>query len=350
MSAPVQLAEVTTFRCGGPAAQHTTVTTDTDLIDTIKKLDAAGTAVLIVGGGSNMLVGPDPLLEHVVLVRTDGITEVARTTDSVTVRVAAGVVWDEFVAHTVAHGWAGVEALSGIPGSVGATPIQNVGAYGQEIATTVTSVEVWDRQVNQSATMTPAECAFQYRDSVFKQTPGRWVILAVHFELSTAAHAPVAYGQLATALGVQVGDHADPATVRESVLALRAGKGMVLDAQDHDTWSAGSFFTNPIVPTEVIPADAPNWPVTDTHSKTSAAWLIDHAGFSKGFGLPGPASLSTKHTLALTNRGSATADDVLAVAATVRDGVYATYGIELVPEPNLVHCVLPPLPENGSTA
>lgn len=345
MSSPVVLADLTTFRCGGPAARHTTVTSADELVAAVMSADAAGESVLLVGGGSNMLVGPEALTEHVIVVRSEGIVVDSVDAEHVLVTVQAGVVWDDFVAHCVARGWSGVEALSGIPGSVGATPIQNVGAYGQEVSHTIVEVQVLHRPSGERRVVSAQECLFAYRDSVFKQNPGQFVVLAVRFRLSSASSSPVQYGQLASALGVAVGEHADPAQVRASVLALRAGKAMVLDSADHDTWSAGSFFTNPIVPHAVVPDDAPKWPVDDELSKTSAAWLIDHAGFGKGFGLPGKASLSTKHTLALTNRGEATAVDVLALAAQVRDGVFAKYGIELVPEPNLIHCELLPVAE-----
>ena len=236
-------------------------------------------------------------------------------------------------------GHVGVEALSGIPGLVGATPIQNVGAYGQEVSQTIARVRLWDRQDRKVVTRSVAECHFGYRRSLFKAQPGRWVVLSVSFqfrlgELST----PVRYAELAKALGIQPGERAPLAKVRRTVLQLRRGKGMVLDQADADTWSAGSFFTNPLVPAEIaaaLPDDAPRYPQPDGTVKTSAAWLIEHAGFSRGYGL-GLARLSSKHTLAITNRGSAQAADIVALAREVRAGVERAYGVRLVPEPVLI--------------
>jgi UDP-N-acetylmuramate dehydrogenase len=239
--------------------------------------------------------------------------------------------------------WSGIEALAGIPGLVGATPIQNVGAYGAEVAQVIASVETIDRSTGRRARFAAADCGFGYRHSRFKAEPGRYLVLAVTFQLPPGSlSAPIRYAELARALGVELGERVPASAVREAVLGLRAGKGMVLDADDHDTWSAGSFFTNPILTAEDaerLPADAPRFPADDGMIKTGAAWLIDHAGFGKGYGTP-PATLSTKHVLALTNRGGASAADLIALAREVRAGVRATYGIELVPEPVLVGCSL----------
>jgi len=244
-------------------------------------------------------------------------------------------------------GWVGIEALSGIPGSVGATPIQNVGAYGQEVSETVASVRTWDREDRQVRTLAAADCGFGYRHSRFKADPTRYVVLSVTFQFRTGdLGAPVKYAELARTLGVEPGDRATLPQVRRAVLGLRAGKGMVLDPDDHDTWSAGSFFTNPFLTAEqaaVLPDDAPRFPQPDGTVKTSAAWLIDRAGFAKGYGLDlhgGRASLSTKHTLALTNRGGATTEDLLRLAREVRDGVVEKFGVRLVNEPVLVGCEL----------
>ena len=259
------------------------------------------------------------------------------------VTVAAGDVWDDLVARAVEEGWVGVEALSGIPGSVGATPVQNVGAYGQEVAGTIASVRCWDRVESAYRTFAVADCGFGYRTSRFKRDPGRYVVLEVTFQL-TLGHmgAPVRYAELARTLGVEPGSRAPSGAVREAVLGLRAGKGMVLDAQDHDTWSAGSFFTNPFVDPEVVPDGAPRWEQPDGTVKTSAAWLIEHAGFGKGYGNH-RAALSTKHTLALTNRGGARTADLLALAGEVQRGVHERFGIWLDNEPVLVGCELPRL-------
>ncbi len=258
--------------------------------------------------------------------------------------MAAGEDWDGLVATAVERGWVGIEALSGIPGSTGATPIQNVGAYGQEVGQTVARVRVYDRRLRGVRSFAGAECSFAYRHSRFKADPGRHVVLEVSFQLRQGTlGAPVTYAELATALGIAVGERAPLADVRAAVLGLRRGKGMVLDAADHDSWSAGSFFTNPLVPAEQVPDGAPAWPADDGLVKTSAAWLIDHAGFAKGYGSErgsGRVSLSTKHTLALTNRGGATTAELLGLAREVRDGVRAAYGITLVNEPVLLGCEL----------
>jgi UDP-N-acetylmuramate dehydrogenase len=256
------------------------------------------------------------------------------------VTVAAGEGWDDLVARAVASGWVGVEALSGIPGSVGATPIQNVGAYGQEVAQTVASVRVWDRKLRGIRTFANADCGFGYRHSRFKADPARHVVLSVTFQFRQGSlGAPVEYAELARTLGVSPGQRAPLEEVRSAVLGLRAGKGMVLDEADHDTWSAGSFFTNPVVSADAVPDGAPAWPQGNGSVKSSAAWLIEHAGFAKGYG-NGLVSLSTKHTLALTNRGDARTTDLLALAREVRDGVERRFGIRLVNEPVLVGCEL----------
>jgi UDP-N-acetylmuramate dehydrogenase len=261
----------------------------------------------------------------------------------VTLTVAAGEDWEALVAHAVERGWVGIEALSGIPGSVGATPIQNVGAYGQEVSQTVARVRTWDRVDRTQRTFAAADCGFSYRHSRFKADPGRYVVLDVTFQLKQGTlGAPVAYAELARRLGVEAGQRAPLADVRRTVLGLRAGKGMVLDPDDHDTWSAGSFFTNPLLTPEqadALPVEAPRWPQPDGTVKSSAAWLIEHAGFTRGYGA-GPARLSTKHTLALTNRGGATTDDLLALAREVRDGVEKAFGVRLVNEPVTVGCSL----------
>jgi UDP-N-acetylmuramate dehydrogenase len=240
----------------------------------------------------------------------------------------------------VERGWVGVEALAGIPGLVGATPIQNVGAYGQEVAQTVAQVRVWDRVLRGVRTFANADCGFGYRTSRFKADPGRHVVLDVTFQLRQGSlGAPVQYAELAGTLGVELGQRAPLADVRAAVLGLRRSKGMVLDPDDHDTWSAGSFFTNPVVDAAELPDGAPAWPQPGGRVKTSAAWLIERAGFHKGYGA-GPVGLSTKHTLALTNRGGATTEQLLALAREVRDGVEAAHGIRLVNEPVLVGCEL----------
>ncbi len=287
-----------------------------------RRADEVGEELLILGGGSNLVIADEGFPGTVVQVATKGMTadiddeDTLASCSGVTTNVAAGETWDDFVAHAVAQRWVGVEALSGIPGLVGATPIQNVGAYGQEVADTIASVRTWDRFDRCQRTFAMADCGFGYRTSRFKAEPDRYVVLEVSFQLKLGTlGAPVQYAELAGALGVDVGERAPIGDVRDAVLALRRRKGMVLDLTDHDTWSAGSFFTNPMLAGDAaagLPAEAPRWPQADGSVKTSAAWLIEHAGFAKGYG-DARVSLSTKHTLALTNRGGARTSDLLSV-------------------------------------
>ncbi|WP_062380680.1 UDP-N-acetylmuramate dehydrogenase [Demequina pelophila] len=347
----MNLASLTTFRVGGPVGTYVEAQSEDQLVDAVRAADSDGVPLLVVGGGSNLLVG-DAGFDGVVV--RDARQDVSLVNDGacggVSITATAGTWWDALVAQAVESEWSGFEALSGIPGSVGATPVQNVGAYGAEVADLVASVRTWDREEGAHRTFPLVALGFGYRDSMLKRsmTEGPWgptpryVVLDVTFHTRMASlSAPVRYAQLATALDVELGARVPIARVREAVLALRASKGMVLDPADHDTWSAGSFFTNPIVPEQDVPEGAPRYPAAgDGLVKTSAAWLIEHAGFGKGFALAGaepgaeaPASLSTKHTLALTNRGGATAEDVAALARAVRDGVRDAFGITLVPEP-----------------
>ncbi|RNL81070.1 UDP-N-acetylmuramate dehydrogenase [Nocardioides marmorisolisilvae] len=330
------LSSLTTLRVGGPAAEYVEATTEAELVAAVSEADAAGTPVLVVGGGSNLLVADAGFDGRVVAVRTSGVVFDADACGGAVVRVAAGEPWDDLVQRAVTEGWLGIEALSGIPGQAGSTPIQNVGAYGQEVAGTVASVRCWDRQTGAVHTLFARDCRFGYRTSRLKQEPGRFVVLEVVFQFRLGdLGAAVGYAELADRLGVSVGERAPAAEVREAVLELRRGKGMVLDPADHDTWSAGSFFTNPVVPAAQVPEGAPAWPQEDGAVKTSAAWLIEHAGFGRGYG-GATAALSGKHTLALTNRGGATASELVALAREVRDGVRSSFRIELVNEPVLV--------------
>jgi len=277
---------------------------------------------------------------RVVVVRHAGLSSEGDTCGGAFVEIGAGENWDDVVATAVDRGWIGLEALSGIPGTTGATPIQNVGAYGQEVSQTLARVRTWDRLLKGVRTFAAADCSFGYRTSRFKQDPGRHVVLGVTFQLTLGdVGAPVQYAELARALGVEIGERAPARAVREAVLGLRRGKGMVLDADDHDTWSTGSFFTNPVVPAESVPEGAPRWPQPDGLVKTSAAWLIERAGFAKGYGND-RVRVSSKHTLALTNRGGASTADLLALARELRDGVEQRFGIVLVNEPVLVGCSL----------
>ena len=334
------LANHTTLRVGGPVADFVVATTEAELVAAVREADEVGKPVLVLGGGSNLLVSDSGFDGRVVAVRTAGVGSDADACGGAVVRVAAGETWDDLVVRAVREGWVGVEALSGIPGLVGATPIQNVGAYGQEVSQTIASVRCWDRQAGEVRTLFHRDCRFGYRTSRLKQEPGRWVVLEVVFQLRLGdLGSPVAYAELAGRLGVDVGARVPLADVREAVLALRRRKGMVLDPADHDTWSAGPFFTNPILAADRVPEGAPAWPQPDGSVKTSAAWLIEHAGFERGHGNE-RAALSGKHTLALTNRGGATAADLVTLAREVRDGVRARFGIELVNEPVLVGCAL----------
>jgi UDP-N-acetylmuramate dehydrogenase len=337
------LADHTTLRLGGPASEWVRATSEQELVDAVTAEDTAGHPVLVLGSGSNVVVADAGFPGTVVEVATRGVTpdvDDGPSCGGVMVRVAAGESWDELVGLAVERGWVGVEALSGIPGLVGATPIQNVGAYGQEVSQTIASVRVWDRKLRGVRTFANVDCGFGYRTSRFKADPGRHVVLEVTFQLQQGELGmSVQYAELGQALGVELGTRAPTADVREAVLALRRSKGMVLDPADHDTWSAGSFFTNPVVDAAALPADAPAWPQPDGLVKTSAAWLIEHAGFGKGYG-EGRVGLSTKHTLALVNRGDATTEELLALAREIRDGVEQAHGIRLVPEPVLVGCLL----------
>jgi UDP-N-acetylmuramate dehydrogenase len=336
------LAAYTTLRLGGPAGTLTVISNPDEAVATVRKAAAEQRPVLVLAGGSNVVVGDEGFPGTVVLLRTTGIQVVEKSDASVVVRVAAGERWDDFVSYAVTNGYSGIECLSGIPGSAGATPIQNVGAYGQEVAHTIVAVRAYDRERDSIRVMSSPECAFAYRKSIFKNND-RFVVLEVDFRLALSGEsAPIRYAELARRLGVEPGDRVPLARARESVLGLRAGKGMVLDPDDHDTWSVGSFFTNPVIPAEVwaeLALDAPHWPGGNGTVKIAAAWLIEHAGFPKGFAGDGVA-ISGKHTLALTNRGTGSTTDLLDLARTIRDRVRDRFGIELHPEPVLVNCSL----------
>jgi UDP-N-acetylmuramate dehydrogenase len=341
---PEPLAGLTTLRLGGPARELVHARSDDVVVEAVRRADRSRTPLLVLAGGSNVVVGDAGFDGTVVRIETSGVHAESDLCGGAMVTVAAGEPWEPFVERAVDNGWVGVEALSGIPGSVGATPVQNVGAYGQEVAGTIASVRCWDRVEHRQRTFAAADCGFGYRTSRFKQDPERYVVLAVTFQLRLGdLSEPVRYAELARALDVAQGYRAPLRSVREAVLGLRTRKGMVLDADDPDTWSAGSFFTNPVLDAEAagrLPAEAPRWEQPDGRVKTSAAWLIEHAGYSKGYGNE-RVSLSTKHTLALTNRGSARTEDLLALAAEVQRGVRDRFDIHLANEPVLVACSLP---------
>lgn len=353
------LAELTTLRIGGRPRALLECATAEAVIAAVRELDAAQRPALVLGGGSNLVVAGGDLDLVVVAVRNrdlqyvDVAGDAAAAGEYLIVRAGAGLTWDDLVADTVERGCGGLECLSGIPGSVGATPVQNVGAYGVEVAQVLHRVRWYDRATGRDEWVTPDALELAYRTSVLKNTD-RAVVLEVEFRLTPAGRSePIRYAELAGRLGVEPGERADAATVRRTVLELRRGKGMVLDDDDNDTWSAGSFFTNPVIRDEVLPevrnrvakklGDAPAGQMpafaAPGGTKLSAGWLIERAGFGKGYpSSSSPARLSTKHTLALTNRGAATADDVIALARDVRDGVREAFGVELHPEPVWIGC------------
>ncbi|HEY8465684.1 MAG TPA: UDP-N-acetylmuramate dehydrogenase [Solirubrobacterales bacterium] len=342
----IPLAELTTLRLGGPARTLLRTTTRQELIDAVREADRSGEKTLIIAGGSNLVVA-DEGVPWAIQVATRGIERTELADGRVAVTAEAGEDWDAFVTAAVADGLVGVECLAGIPGTVGATPIQNVGAYGQEVAETITEVLALERASGEVRALTPEQCGFSYRSSRFKRTETH-VVLAVTFALARddgRGSAPIRYAELARKLGVELGERAPLAAVREAVLELRRGKGMVLDPDDPDTRSAGSFFTNPILgPDEAErlarlvaerfgdDVSPPFWPQSDGRVKVSAAWLIERAGFHRGYG-DGRVGLSSKHTLAVINRGGATTAELVAFARSIAAGVYEAFGVELMPEP-----------------
>jgi UDP-N-acetylmuramate dehydrogenase len=318
----VELSDLTTLRLGGPARELVEARSESEVIE------SARSAHLILAGGSNVVVADEGVPGTVARIVTRGVER-----DGLRLTVAAGEEWDPLVAMCVDEGLQGFECLSGIPGSVGATPIQNVGAYGQEVSETVESVRVLDRETGRVEDMTAADCGFVYRGSVFKYHDRR-VVLSVTFVMNESpVSGPLRYAELARALDMPVGGRAPLAEVREAVLALRRGKGMVIDPSDPDSVSAGSFFTNPIL--DAPPDGAPAWPEPGGRVKVSAAWLIEQAGFHKGYG-NGRVGISTKHTLALVNRGGATTAELMALAREIAAGVDERFGVRLHPEPVLV--------------
>jgi UDP-N-acetylmuramate dehydrogenase len=335
-----RLADHTTLRLGGPARRLVVARSDAEVIDVVRTADAAGEPLLVLGGGSNLVVADEGFDGTVLQMATRGVAAAALAEHAL--QVEAGVDWDHLVALSVEQGYSGLEALSGIPGRVGAAPIQNIGAYGQEVGQTLGWVRVLDRSTHDVILMTPPECGFAYRDSVFKGSD-RYVVLAVAFTLEhSRLGGPIRYAALAAHLGVDVGARVPADDVRAAVLDLRRVKGMVLDPGDHDTWSAGSFFTNPVLDAADaarLPAGAPRWPESDGRVKVSAAWLIEQTGFPQGYGV-GRARVSGKHTLALTNRGGATTEELLTLAREIRDGVRKRFGVTLVNEPVLVGVTL----------
>ncbi|AGL21244.1 UDP-N-acetylmuramate dehydrogenase [Actinoplanes sp. N902-109] len=343
------LGAYTTLRLGGPAGTVTVATEADEAVATVRAAARRGAPVLVLAGGSNVVIGDAGFPGAVLLLRTRGVEVVDRDSRGALVRVAAGEPWDELVAATLRQGLSGLEALSGIPGSAGATPIQNVGAYGQEVARTIEAVHVYDREADERKTLSLPECGFAYRSSIFKNND-RWLVLEVDFRLAeSATSAPIRYAELARQLGVEIGERVAAERVRETVLKLRAGKGMVLDPEDPDTRSVGSFFTNPVLSAQQWAdvqdrlADAgepPSWPAPNGTVKVPAAWLIEKAGFGKGYAGRDGVAISSKHTLALTNRAGGSTDALLDLAREIRDGVKDRFGVVLHPEPVLVNCAL----------
>ncbi len=362
------LSDYTTLRLGGPAGRLVQAGTEAELIAGVREADRAGEPVLVLGGGSNLVISDDGFPGTVIRVATQGIEITGEGQDAVLVKVAAGENWDRLVAWSVAESLAGIECLAGIPGLAGATPIQNVGAYGQEVAQIITAVRVLDRVTGEVTELTGEQCAFGYRTSMFKRAAagaatGRLVVLAVSFALrrpaggQSALSAPVGYAELARRLGVEPGDRVPLAQARAAVLELRAGKGMVLDPADPDTRSAGSFFTNPVLTAGQFAelteraarrcgdgTQVPSYPAGPGAGpgavKVPAGWLIERAGFGKGYPAPGPARISTKHTLALTSPGGGTTADLLALAREITAGVAGAFGVNLSNEPVLVGVTL----------
>jgi UDP-N-acetylmuramate dehydrogenase len=330
------LAELTTLRLGGPPARFVEADDEGAIIAAVRTADEP---LLVVAGGSNLVVADEGFPGVVVRIASRGVRAERNVLE-----VAAGEPWDPLVERCVEGGLAGFECLSGIPGSVGATPIQNVGAYGQEVSESIVSVRAYDRVLDTVLTVSGEECGFSYRSSAFKRIPGRWVVLSVTYELERRPESkPVRYAELARALGIEVGDRAPLGEVRSAVLALRRRKGMVIDPDDPDSVSAGSFFTNPVLDAAAFAAlerragvQPPCFPQPDGRVKTSAAWLIEHAGFARGHGDPATVAISGKHTLALTNRGAGTTAQLVALAREIAAAVEDRFGVALVPEPVLV--------------
>ena len=333
---PKSLSNFTTLHVGGPAQKLIRVTTETELIAAIEEADSKSQPLLILGGGSNVLIGDDGFQGTVVLVETKGNSFEIDACSGGLLTVAAGEDWDQFVEFTIDKGLANLESLSGIPGTIGGAPIQNIGAYGHEVGEVIARLRTYDRTEKKIVTFTADQCDFTYRSSIFKKQPSRYVILDVTFHLRNGEMSlPVEYAELAKELGVAIGDRAPITAVRAAVLSLRGRKGMLLG---QNIWSAGSFFTNPIlsaIDAAKLPAEAPRWPQTNGDVKTSAAWLMEHAGVSRGDQLHG-AQISPLHVLALTNSGSATALDLLELARSARAKVRDKFGIILEPEVRLI--------------
>jgi UDP-N-acetylmuramate dehydrogenase len=364
----VAFSTFTSMRVGGEPAELIDATTQQQLVDAARDAWSTGDPWLVVGGGSNLVVADDGFDGTAIRVLSRGIevleaTAPETTAGTVRVRIQAGEPWDAVVAHAVANGWAGIEALSGIPGSTGAAPVQNIGAYGAELSDRLVAVDFLDYLDGDVQRLTAADLGLAYRTSAIKEGR-RGIVLAIELELADLGDglsAPIGYDQLAGALGVAMGSRVPLDQVRSAVLAVRASKGMVLSDTDPDSVSCGSFFTNPIVGenfARTLPPETPRWPMepdpthvavplgeapalppqrTDHRVKLSAAWLIEQCGITKGYSLPGSgAAISSKHTLSIVNTGSATAADVAELGRYVQTRVFSQYGVQLQPEPVIV--------------
>jgi UDP-N-acetylmuramate dehydrogenase len=332
-----ELSKYTSLRVGGPATKIVQVSTEAQIIAAIE--EAGDTPILIMGGGTNVLIADKGFEGTVIRISNNSVQAEVDACSGATLTIGAGEDWDVFVQTTINSGFAGLETLSGIPGTVGAAPIQNIGAYGHEVSEFITRVRTYDRELKEIYTFTNSQCEFTYRNSYFKAHPGRYVVLDVQFQLRIGEFsAPITYLELSKKLGIEPGDKAPVVATRAAVLELRASKGMLLSPDDHDSWSAGSFFTNPIISqqaADALPDAAPKWPLNDGRVKISAAWLIENAGMHKGDEVGG-ARISTKHVLALTNSGDATAADIAELAKRARDHVKEVFGITLDAEVNLI--------------
>lgn len=332
-----ELSNYTSLRVGGPATSIVHVSSEVEIIKAI--VEAGDSPILIMGGGTNVLVADSGFAGTVIHIANNSVESEIDACSGATLTIGAGENWDFFVKTGIDRGFAGLETLSGIPGTVGAAPIQNIGAYGHEVSEFITRVRTYDRVNKGIKTFTNSECDFSYRNSYFKSHPGRYVVLDVAFQLRIGEMTtPITYLELAKKLEIELGDKASVIDCRTAVLELRGKKGMLLSNEDHDSWSAGSFFTNPIVSQQAadsLPNAAPKWPQLDGRVKVSAAWLIENSGIHKGDEIGG-ARISTKHVLALTNTGSATASDIAALAKRARDHVQSFFGITLVAEVNLI--------------
>lgn len=332
-----ELSKYTSFRVGGPASKIVQVSTEAEIIAAIEV--AGDSPILIMGGGTNVLISDQGFDGTVIRISNNSVQSEVDACSGATLTIGAGEDWDTLVQTTIDRGFAGLETLSGIPGTVGAAPIQNIGAYGHEVSEFITRVRTYDRQEKALKTFTNSECEFSYRNSYFKSHPGRYVVLEVQFQIRRGEFSdPITYLELAKKLEVEPGDKASVLATRAAVLELRASKGMLLKADDHDSWSAGSFFTNPIISQQAadqLPNAAAKWPLNDGRVKVSAAWLIENAGIHKGDEVGG-ARISTKHVLALSNSGSATASDIAELAKRARNQVKEVFGITLEAEVNLI--------------